>query len=81
MLTTTDPATSENSNSRAGEISALASEQTVHEEDLVAHPAWEETRRPSHADKRRALQREILSAENRAAVTERPPWHELELAA
>jgi hypothetical protein len=49
------------------------------EEELVARPAWdEEARRPSHADKRRALQREILSQEIRAAVGERPQWQEFQ---
>jgi hypothetical protein len=43
------------------------------EEELVARPVWdEENRRPSHADKRRALQREILREEIRAAVRARP---------
>jgi hypothetical protein len=42
------------------------------EEELVARPVWDEgERRPSHADKRRALQREILRQEIRAAVGER----------
>lgn len=45
------------------------------EEELVARPAWdEEDRRPSHADKRRALQREILRAEIRAVIGERRQW-------
>lgn len=49
------------------------------EEELVARPAWdEEARRPSHADKRRALQREILRQEIRAAVGERPQWQEFQ---
>jgi hypothetical protein len=48
-------------------------------EELVARPAWdEEERRPSHADKRRALQREILREEIRAAVGERPQWQEFQ---
>ena len=39
------------------------------EEELVDRPAWDgEERRPSHADKRKALQREILRAEIRAVV-------------
>ena len=43
------------------------------DEELVMRPAWdEEDRRPSHADKRRALQREILKQEIRVAVGERP---------
>jgi DDE superfamily endonuclease len=43
--------------------------------ELVARPAWdEEERRASHADKRRALQREILRQEMQAAVGERPQW-------
>jgi hypothetical protein len=43
------------------------------EEELVARPAWdqEEERRPSHADKRKALQREMLGAEIQAAVGKR----------
>jgi hypothetical protein len=42
---------------------------TYAEEELVARPAWDqEERRPSHADKRRALQREILREEIRAVV-------------
>jgi hypothetical protein len=49
------------------------------EEELVARPAWdEEERRPSHADKRRALQRRILREEIRAAVGERPQWQEFQ---
>jgi hypothetical protein len=45
------------------------------EEDLVDRSAspWDgEPRRPSHADKRRALQREILGAESEAALCGRP---------
>jgi hypothetical protein len=39
------------------------------EETLVTRPAWDaEDRRPSHADKRRALQREILQQEIQAAL-------------
>jgi DDE superfamily endonuclease len=39
------------------------------EEDLVGRPVWDqEERRPSHADKRKALQREILRAEIEAAL-------------
>src|SRR5205807_5477685 len=42
------------------------------EEELVARPAWDqEERRPSHADKRKALQRAILGAEIQAAVGKR----------
>jgi hypothetical protein len=38
---------------------------------------WDtEDRRPSHADKRKALQREILREETRAAVEGRPEWQE-----
>lgn len=49
------------------------------EEELVARPAWdEEDRRPSHADKRRALQREILHEEIRAVVGKRPQWREFQ---
>jgi len=49
------------------------------EEELVARPVWdEEERRPSHADKRRALQREILREEIRAAVGENAQWQEFE---
>jgi hypothetical protein len=49
------------------------------EEELVARPAWDEAgRRPSHADKRRALQREILRREIRAAVGERPQAQEFQ---
>jgi DDE superfamily endonuclease len=45
------------------------------EEELVSRASWdEEWRRPSHADKRRALQREILRQEIRAAVGNRPQW-------
>ena len=48
-------------------------------EELVARPVWDgEERRPSHADKRRALQREILREEIRAAVGERPQWQEFQ---
>src|SRR5579862_2491533 len=43
------------------------------EDELVARPVWDEAeRRPSHADKRRALQREILQEEIRAAVRAGP---------
>jgi hypothetical protein len=39
------------------------------DEGLVDRPAWDgQERRPSHADKRKALQREVLRAEIRAAV-------------
>jgi hypothetical protein len=39
------------------------------EDELVDRPAWDQQeRRPSHADKRRALQREILQAEIQAAL-------------
>jgi hypothetical protein len=49
------------------------------EEELVKRPAWdEEERRPSHADKRRALQREILWEEIRAAVGEGPQGQEFQ---
>jgi hypothetical protein len=49
------------------------------EEELVVRPAWdEEERRPSHADKRRALKREILKHEIRAAVGERPQHREFQ---
>lgn len=49
------------------------------EEELVARPAWdEESRRPSHADKRRALQREILREEIQAVVRKRPQWQEFQ---
>ncbi len=49
------------------------------EEELVSRPAWdEEDRRPSHADKRRALQREILRQEIRTVVGERPQWQEFQ---
>lgn len=49
------------------------------DEDLVARPAWdEESRRPSHADKRRALQREILREEIQAVVRKRPQWQEFQ---
>ena len=49
------------------------------EEELVVRPAWDdEDRRPSHADKRRALQREILKHEIRAAVGERSQWQEFQ---
>ncbi len=42
------------------------------EEELVERPPWdEEERRPSHADKRRTLQREILRAEIQATLGER----------
>ncbi|HEV3255832.1 MAG TPA: transposase [Gemmataceae bacterium] len=42
------------------------------EEELVDRPVWdqEEDRRPSHADKRKALQREIFRAEIQAVVGE-----------
>ena len=49
------------------------------EEELAARPAWDaQERRPSHADKRRALQREILREEIRAAVGSRPQWQEFQ---
>jgi hypothetical protein len=49
------------------------------EEELVTRPVWDaEERRPSHADKRRALQREILREEIRAAVGEQPQWQEFQ---
>ncbi len=49
------------------------------EEELVTRPAWdEEPRRPSHADKRRALQREILRQEIHAVVGERPQWQQFQ---
>jgi hypothetical protein len=42
------------------------------EEELVARPVWDDAyRRPSHADKRRAMQREILREEIRTTVRER----------
>jgi len=48
-------------------------------EELVTRPVWdEEERRPSHADKRRALQREILREEIRAAMGEGPQWQEFQ---
>jgi hypothetical protein len=38
-------------------------------EELLGRPSWdEEERRPSHADKRKALQREILRQEIQAAL-------------
>ncbi len=49
------------------------------EEELVLRPAWDdEDRRPSHADKRRALQREILEQEIRVTVRERFQWQEFQ---
>jgi hypothetical protein len=46
---------------------------------LVISPAWDnEDRRPSHADKRRALQREILKQEIRVGVGERPQRQEFQ---
>jgi hypothetical protein len=49
------------------------------EEELVARPVWDaEDRRPSHVDKRRALQREILRAEIQAVVGERSQWQEFQ---
>jgi hypothetical protein len=49
------------------------------EEEMVTRPAWdEESRRPSHADKRRALQREILRQEIHAAVGDRPQWQQFQ---
>jgi hypothetical protein len=49
------------------------------EEELVSRPVWdEEERRPSHAEKRRALQREILRAEIQAVVGERRQWQEFQ---
>jgi hypothetical protein len=48
------------------------------EEELVVGPVWDEERRPSPADKRRALQREILRGEIRAAVGETPQWQEFQ---
>jgi hypothetical protein len=52
------------------------------EEELVARPAWdEEARRPSHADKRRALQREILRQEIDAAVGGRRQWQQFQALA
>jgi hypothetical protein len=48
------------------------------EDELVARPAWDgEERRPSHADKRKALQQEILQEEIRAAVRAGPKGAEL----
>jgi hypothetical protein len=43
------------------------------DEELVDRPSWdqEEDRRPSHADKRKALQREILRAEIQAVLGDR----------
>jgi hypothetical protein len=42
------------------------------EDELVARPSWdEEERRPSHADKRKALQRQILREEIRAVIGRR----------
>jgi hypothetical protein len=49
------------------------------EEELVSRPPWdEEARRPSHADKRKALQGEILRGEIQAAVGERPKREEFQ---
>jgi hypothetical protein len=42
------------------------------DDELVARPSWDaEGRRPSHADKRKALQREILREEIRAVIGRR----------
>lgn len=49
------------------------------EEELVRRPPWdEEVRRPSHADKRKALQGEILRAEIQAAVGQRTKREEFQ---
>jgi DDE superfamily endonuclease len=54
---------------------------TRSEEGLVDRPAWDaEERRPSHADKRKALQREVLRAEIRAIMGLRADAEELEKA-
>ena len=51
------------------------------EEELVSRPPWdEEVRRPSHADKRKALQGEILRAEMQA-VGDRPQREEFQALA
>jgi hypothetical protein len=48
------------------------------DDELVARPVWDgEERRPSHADKRKALQQEILQEEIRAAVRAGPKGPEL----
>jgi hypothetical protein len=47
------------------------------EDELVSRPPWdEEERRPSHADKRKALQREVLREELRAFVGEQAETEE-----
>jgi hypothetical protein len=49
------------------------------EDELVARPPWdEEERRPSHADKRKALQREILRQELRAVLGEQAETEEFQ---
>jgi DDE superfamily endonuclease len=49
------------------------------EEELVARPCWDrEERRPSHADKRKALQREILREEIQAFLGQRADAQELQ---
>jgi hypothetical protein len=49
------------------------------EEELVARPCWDrEERRPSHADKRRALQREILRQEIQVFLGQRADAEELQ---
>ena len=52
------------------------------EEELVRRPPWdEEVRRPSHADKRKALQGEILREEIQAAVGQRTKREEFQALA
>jgi hypothetical protein len=52
------------------------------EEELVSRPPWdEEARRPSHADKRKAVQGEILRKEIQAALGERPKREEFQALA
>jgi len=59
-------------------VEAWAWEQA--DADLVERPPWDEAeeRRPSHADKRKALRRTILAAEIHAALGERAESEELQ---
>ena len=52
------------------------------EDELVSRPPWDEAaRRPSHADKRKAVQGEILRREIQAALGERPKREEFQALA
>ena len=52
------------------------------EDELVSRPPWdEEARRPLHADKRKAVQGEILRREIQAALGERPKGEDFQALA